>query len=120
MEVVRATLGYQGDLCSRRAPLVRVVVAGGHAELLHGILSDGHNRSESVSFEIRVDVHAIQRDVALIAARTIHGSASGVRVFIDIRAVARISDTGLQREQFRNVARLQGELLDLAFAKRAT
>ncbi len=117
MEVVRAALGYKGDLCSRRAPLVRVVVRGGHPELLHGILGNRQDGSESVSFEIRVDVHAIQRDIALVASCTIHGATSRIRIFIDIWTVSRIGDAGLQREQFGYVAGFQGEFLDLVLAK---
>ena len=117
MEIVGAALGHQGDLRARRSSFVRVVVRGRDPELLHRIRGHRQHRRERVPFRVRVDIHPVQRDVALIAVSPIHGSAPRVVVCVDVRTIAGIRDACLQRKQIRYVAPFHRQLLDLVLVK---
>src|SRR5215472_565491 len=64
-----------------------------------------------------IHANAIERDVALVAARSIDRAASRV-ARAGVRAISGVGDTRLQGEQVRHIAALQGQLLYLVFAKR--
>jgi hypothetical protein len=60
--------------------LIRVVVAGGDAEFLDRIQGDRQYRSKGVAGGLVIDVNAIKRNVALVAARTVYRSITRVLI----------------------------------------
>src|SRR5215471_3353709 len=84
VEIVGAAFCNQCDLCARRAPLVSVGIAGGHAKFLQGIQGGSKRARECIAFDLIVIVHSVQRDVRLVAARSAHRSTTAVLVLVDI------------------------------------
>ncbi len=120
METVCPALGDQRHLGSRTGTLIGVVVGRCYPELLDRIKSGRQHRSKGIPVGLVVHVDTVERDVALIAARTIHGAIARVLVPVDIRTVAGVGDPGLQAQQIRNIAALQRDLLNLGFIERIT
>src|SRR5580704_18085236 len=117
MESICAALGHQSDLRARALPLVGAVVGGGYTKFLNGILRYRQHGGERVTVGLVVHVHAVQRDVALIAARAIYRSIPGILIFV-ADTITRVGHPRLQAEQVGDVAALKGELLHLYFVKR--
>ena len=125
MELIRARLRHQGYLAARRAALIGVGAANGHAKFSDRIKRyrqrgveagvAGRRRGTSgvraISGSIAryttrlvvVHVDAVQRHVVLVAASAEH--------------FAGLRHAGLQAKQFDNVAGGQGELANLRFIK---
>ena len=99
VEIVGATLRDERNLRARRTALVRIVAGGRHSEFLHGIDGNWQYRSECVAVHLIVRVHAVQRQVALVAARAVHRSAAGVHIPVDIASIAGVDNSGLQRQK---------------------
>src|SRR5580765_7753357 len=117
MEIVASASGDQRNLRAGGPALVGIVVGSGYAEFLYGILRDGQYRGERVAFRIGVHVHTVQRDVALIAACTVHRAAARIVILVNVRTISGIRDTCLQREKFWNVAGFKRQFPHLAFAE---
>src|SRR5207302_1646387 len=117
MELICAAFRNQGNLCTRSVSLVGVVVRRGDAKFLDGIKRGRQYGGERVSARLVIHVHTVERDVALIAAGSVHGSISCVLVLVDVRAVAGVGDTGLQAEKVGYVAPFQRDLPDLIFVE---
>src|ERR1700674_2866512 len=87
VETVCPALGDQRHLGSRTGTLIGVVVGRCYPELLDRIKSGRQHRSKGIPVGLVVHVDTVERDVALIAARTIHGAIARVLVPVDIRTV---------------------------------
>ena len=99
VEIVRAASGHKVHLSRRGTPLVRVRVERCYAELLDGLrVQPQHRGLERVCLRL-IDVHTVQGDVRLVAARAGH--------------IAVLGDAGLQGKQRLNVACLEWKLDDL-------
>jgi hypothetical protein len=67
-----------------------------------------------------VYINAIERDVALIAARAIYRATTSVIIFNDIcgiRSISRIHDARLEAEKVGHITRLKRELLNLSLTE---
>src|SRR5438270_9424310 len=117
MELICAAFRNQGNLCTRSVSLVGVVVRRGDAKFLDGIKRRGQYGGERVSARLVIYVHTVERDVALIAAGSVHGSVSCVLVLVDVRAIPGVGDTRLQAEKVGHVAVFQRDLPDLIFVE---
>ncbi len=117
VEIVGAALGHQRDLSARRPSFIRIVIRRRYPEFLDGILSNREHGRKCIAFDVGVDVYTIQRDIALVASRTIYGAAPGICIPVNIGTVAGVRHARLQREQLRDVPSFQREFLYLAFAK---
>jgi len=122
MPVVRAALGNQGHLCARSRALIRVVIRGRHAELLHGILRNRQHRRKRVAAVLIVHIHAVQADVALVAARPVYSPVASVLVFISrerrAQGVSRERHARLQAQQFRHISSVQWNVFHLILPER--
>ena len=118
----RAVKGIGAALCDQRhlrpgaLPLVGAVIRRGHSEFLNRVLSHRQHRRKRISVRLIVYVDAVEGDVALIAARAIHGSIARVLVLV-ADAIAGVGHSGLQTQQVRNVAALQRNLAHLFFVE---
>lgn len=117
MPGVRTAPGNEGDLGPRAGTFIGVAVGGGHAEFLNRVLSDGKNGSKSVTAVLVVDVDAVESDIALIAARAIHGAVARVLIFVcgerGTEGISCKNYASLQAEKFRDIAAIQWEILHL-------
>ena len=117
VEIVGAALGDESDLSAGGTAAIGVVVGGGDAKFLHGVEGDGEHGSEGVAAGLVIDVDAIESDVALVAARAVDRAAAAIEVLVDVGAVAGVGDAGLKREEIRDVAGFDGQLLDLVLVE---
>ena len=118
VKIVGATFGNERHLCARGASLVGIGIRGCDSELLDGVQCDWQDGSKSAALYLVVDINAIQRDVALVTASSIHGPASRINISINIGAIARIGNASLQCQQVWYVPPLKRQLLNLIFSKR--
>ena len=65
-------------------PADGVVVAGGDAKFLQGVESGAHCTLKCVAVQLVVVVEAVERDVGLVAARTVDGTAAAVVILVDV------------------------------------
>ena len=75
---VRSALGHERP-ARRKIVLGQRCSSGRDAEFLHRIRRYRQNRLERVTIRIRVYVHAVQSDVALVAACTVHRATARIR-----------------------------------------
>ena len=85
--------------------MIRSIIRGGYAKLLHRVERDREHGREGVR-PLIIGRDTIDRDVALIAARAVDRPVSCIEVPVIVkgRAVAGIKHTCLKAEQIRNVA----------------
>src|SRR5258707_1467549 len=102
MKGIRAALGHERHLRARALALVGAIVGGGHTKFLNGILRDRQNGSERVAVGLVVHVYAVQRDVALMAARAVHRSIARVLILVST-PIARVGHAWLQAKHVRDV-----------------
>src|SRR6266702_3904106 len=119
MPRVGAASGDEGYLSTRARSFFGVVICGGDAKFLDGVLSDRQDGGEGVTAVLVVDVDTVEGNVALIATSAIDGAVTGVLILVSIeRGAESISGKSypcLQAEEFRNVAAVERQLLDLRF-----
>ena len=121
MQRVGAALGHQAHLSSGAARGIRVGVGGSDTELLHRIQRHAHDAGERFARLLVVVVHAVQGEVALIAAAAIDYAAPVRRhayTAVDAIGIAYPGDTGLQREHLGYVSALERQLQNGLGAKR--
>ena len=80
VQFVGAALGHQRHLRAGGAAAVGVGVHGGDAELLHRIRGHAQDAGEGVAVHLVVDVHAVQRDVGLVALAAVDRAVAVVGV----------------------------------------
>ncbi len=68
MEGIRSTLCYQRHLASRGTALIGVVARRGYPEFLDGIQRRANRALEWRARCLRIVVHAVERQVCLVAA----------------------------------------------------
>lgn len=101
VELVGSAFCHQGDLGAGGAPLVGIGIDRRDPELADRIGCGAQHRGEGKPVDLIVDIHAIERDVGLIAASASH--------------IAISRDPWLQTQERGHVPPLQGELFDLLF-----
>ena len=80
METVRAAFGDQSDLRSRAFSLVGVVVRRGDPEFLNRIKRRGQHGSKGIPVGLVIHVHAVESNVALVAARAVDRAVARVLI----------------------------------------
>src|SRR5437879_10818090 len=85
MNIVRAALGNQCDVSAGALALVRAIIRRGDAELLNRIQRDRQHGSEGVPARLVVNVYAVERDVALVAAPAVDCSPACVTIICSSR-----------------------------------
>src|ERR1700727_2602905 len=98
VEGICAALRDQVHLRARRTSGGCVIIAGGYAKFLERIQGRAHGAFEGIALELIVVVQAIQRNVRLVAARTVYRAAAAVIVLLGVGGLADIDDAGLQAE----------------------
>src|SRR5205823_12852806 len=97
MKTVRATLSHDINFRARGTARIGSIVCCGNAKLLYGIGRHAENGRECIPPGLVIGVDTVQEDVALVAARTVHSTAAGVDILVDVRVVSKIGDTRLER-----------------------
>jgi hypothetical protein len=116
VKLVRSALGHERNLRSRTAATIRVGIAGGHAELLDGILRHAQDAGECITFVLVVYIDAIERDVGLVAAGAIHTAAA--RVVVTVTGIlTEEGHTRLQAQQLDHISAFERKHIDLALVE---
>ena len=121
MQLIRAGLGDERDLGTGAARRVGVGVARCHPEFLHGIERHPQHTRKGGAGLLVVDVDAIERDVALVAAAPVDHAApvsSDADAAVHRVSVADEGNAGLEGEHLRHVAAFEGQLHDRLRAER--
>ena len=100
VKLVGAALGLQRDLSAGGAALIRAGIAGGHAEFFDGVQRGAQCATKGITVQLIVVIHAIERDVGLVAACAIDGAAATVEIFVSFLHVwiGNSDDTWLQTQ----------------------
>jgi len=118
VEAIGAALCHQRYWASGRASLVRIIVARGDTELLNGVQCDRQDGGKSVTVDLVIDVHTIERDVRSGRCEAPFTAPLRVSTFrLDVGAVSGVGDTGLQAENSGTSAAFERELLELRSLK---
>ena len=97
MKGVGAALGHQRDLSAAGITGVGIGIGRGDSEFLHRVRRYVQNTLKSVAIILVIDANSVERDVGLVTAHTVDGSATCICILI--HPISQVRHPGLKAEQ---------------------